>query len=145
MSKTSPGGSQGAAGSDLLRLGAIVVGVVLLAITAWLVLAPAKEYRELGPRGRRASCGSVISPLEPYASHDEVCFDALYARREVANLSGGAGLFLVVVPTLGRRLVRVLARRAGPRPPSSEEPDRMDALQARSFRSLRQRLAGRQG
>jgi hypothetical protein len=144
----SPDGPQSrrVGGGDLLRPWAIVVGALLLGVTAWVVLAPAHVYRELGPAGRRASCGSVVQPLEPYASHDEVCFDALYARRHVAPVIGVAGALLVLVPTVGRRLKRAWRRRTDSDPyASDEEARRMKALEAQSFHSLRARLSRRSG
>ena len=103
----------GRGGGGPLRTWAIVVGVLLLGFTVWLVIAPVMAYRELGPNGRKASCGSVVDPLEPYATHDETCFDALAARRVLTYLSGGAGVLLVGVPTLGRPLLRGYDRLTG--------------------------------
>ena len=120
----------------------IVIGTLLLGLTAWLVLVPATVYLERGPRGRKTSCGSVIQAREPYATGDEVCVDALDARRRAAPITGTAGGILVLLATLGRAVRRSWIRRAPGGTVSKADADRMQELQVQSYRSLRQR-AGR--
>src|SRR5439155_1700763 len=74
MTTTSARRSQGAGRGEFARLAAIVLGVALVCVSAWLVLAPAGKG-EPDSYGRQGSCGSVIFPHEPYATHTEVCVD----------------------------------------------------------------------
>jgi hypothetical protein len=74
---------------------AAVVAVFMLGVTAWALFVPVDAYLER--TGRRASCGSVRDP-KPYALGDEVCFDELHGRENVAYATGAlAGLLVVGV------------------------------------------------
>ncbi len=58
----------------------LVLALGLSALTLWLAFSPFDAYRELGPSGRRAPCGSAFRPLPGY-ENDEVCFDVAQRRQ----------------------------------------------------------------
>src|SRR5438067_7782378 len=121
----------------------MLLGTLLLGLTLWLAFVPAKVYLEHNPRGPRASCGSLISPRAPWATGDEVCVDALDARRRAAPVTAVAGSLLVLVAAVAPRIRRAWVRRAPSAEPSPEkETDRRRALQAESFNSLRKHAGG---
>ncbi len=77
----------------------LVTGVLVLGAAFLLVVVPFSAYRELGPAGRRSSCGSAIRPLSGF-ENDEVCFDVGQARRRLALLLVAGAVPMVVAGAL---------------------------------------------
>jgi hypothetical protein len=81
----------------------IVVAAPLIVVSLmatgllWFELRGVDAYRELGPQGRKASCGSVFRPLEPYSHHDEICVDQLQPRRHIVRLIWITGTIALAV------------------------------------------------
>ncbi len=74
----------------------LVAALGLSGATVWLAFSNFDAYRELGPAGRRAPCGSAFRPLAGY-ENDEVCFDVAQSRQYGVLALIGTGVPLLVI------------------------------------------------